>query len=53
MHIKSAALFVKLSCVVALAACLSGCLIVVDGRDDDFHHDAPTKDEKPAETGSF
>ena len=53
MTIKTAALAVKLTCVIVMAACLSGCLIVVSDKDDDFHHDVPAKDEKPADTGSF
>lgn len=54
---KTTALAAKLTLVAAVAISLSGCLIIVSDKDDDFHHghhkDAPAADEKPAETGSF
>ena len=51
---KPASIALKLTCIAALAACLSGCIIYVD-HDDDIHTSSPAApaDEKPAETGSF
>jgi len=54
MNSRTISAIIRLTCVAAIAACLSGCILYVD-HDDGFHTSPPAKpaDEKPAQTGSF
>ncbi|MBW8881547.1 MAG: hypothetical protein JF615_09030 [Asticcacaulis sp.] len=54
MNSRTLSVIIRLTCLAAIVASLSGCIIYVD-HDDDFHTSQPAApaDEKPAQTGSF